>query len=1061
MFHNSIFSDKFFDERKVEIQHFYQQYVENTPQKVETILEWYKDLQSGKVAQRNEEQQTSEFLDKIFGISLGYGSDENRWKLEKEFGFRDESTADGVLGYFEVQKSPIIKVVIEMKKLKINLDKPQMQRPDHFTPVQQAFHYADQVRDSCEWIIVSNFEEIRLYNANDPNRYESFLFSELLESINDTERNLIKKFPNLGKFFYLLHYGNLYNQLKQDDEGALPLTKKLYQYRLKRLEDVSLEFYNGYKKLRKKLNLHIKNKNTTIQLTDSQCFEISNKIFDRLIFMRFSQSVGLINHSIINDYIQFVRNVPTAFPLAWINIKAIFQSFDKGYQNDIPPFNGELFKPIEILEKITIENSILIEIFVFLLSYDFKDELKVDILGHIFEQSISEVTNQTQLENLTVRKRDGVFYTPEYITDFMIQNTLIEYLNNKKNEIYKNIKVDYLSEFEIDLQRWEKQNNEFSRTQAVEKYATFFTRYKEILSTIKILDPACGSGAFLVRVFDYLMKENETTENELEKLEENLYSIFLTQTNPTKTSKKGKSTKAQNLAIFESKTAVEQKKQKKLSEIGRKILLDNLFGVDINFESIEITKLSLWLKTANKNGIPLADLRNNIKMGNSLVENTNIDEKAFEWNNNFEYETFDVIVGNPPYFSLSTQNSKISDFYKEKFKVYERTSDIYCLFFEKALQLLKPKGIVSFITSNQWLQTNYGKTLRNFILENANPTLLINFAGFRIFPDAVVDTSILTLQKEHCLHYLKACIFDKTFQKNANIQTYIQENTLILTDLNADRWTIAENDTLLLKEKIKNAGSKLKDWDIKINYGIKTGLNDAFIIDEQTKNNLIQKDPKSAELLQPILRGRDVHQYHKNWADLYLITTKNGVQIEEYKAVFEHLESFGEFIRNRSDQGENWWNLRACSYYDSFHQEKIIYPETTVRRSEFYLDKTGFYIDKTCFMITGEHLAFLNGILASQLMEWYLETELRNLGKNSIQYSKQYMEEVPLPPKTIIDTNLYKKISEFSERLTVLYQNSVSNKLQIEEIKQNLNACVFELYNLGELEINKMLKTVH
>ncbi|TAE00444.1 MAG: hypothetical protein EAZ97_05935, partial [Bacteroidetes bacterium] len=279
-----------------------------------------------------------------------------------------------------------------------------------------------------------------------------------------------------------------------------------------------------------------------------------------------------------------------------------------------------------------------------------------------------------------------------------------------------------------------------------------------------------------------------------------------------------------------------------------------------------------------------------------------------------------------------------------------------------------------------------------------------------------------------------------------------------------------------------NTGKKLKNWEIKINYGIKTGLNQAFIVDTETKEKLCEQikinrglltglneafivdhslkeklcaeNSQNSELFVPILRGRDVHQYQANWANLWLILTKNGVDIEKYPSIKKHLESF-ENIKKRSDQGENWWNLRACAYYEDFEKPKIIYPETTVRRSEFYLDLEKHYIDKTCFMITAnrsEDLYYLLGILTSGLIEWYLEEELRTLGKITVQYSKQYIENIPIP---VIENE---KQSAIYWQIVELMQNlKTANIFATKSILNDLVAKLFDLTTEEKEEIN--LKT--
>lgn len=340
--------------------------------------------------------------------------------------------------------------------------------------------------------------------------------------------------------------------------------------------------------------------------------------------------------------------------------------------------------------------------------------------------------------------------------------------------------------------------------------------------------------------------------------------------------------------------------------------------------------------------------------------------------------------------------------------------------------------------------------------------MLINFGGLKIFQDATVDTSILILSKSECNNNLTACHFKNDYEKGNSIDEYLYKNAVTLDNLNVEKWVIAKSNTIELKNKIKQTGEILKHWKIKINRGLLTGLNEAFIIDTKTKNELIKQDANARKIITPILRGRDVHKYSVEWAGLWLIVTKNGININDYPSINNHLKSFGQKIKSRADQGDNWWNLRACSYYDLFEKEKLIYPETTVRRSEFYYDNNGSYIDKTCFMITGENLKFLNGVLSSKLLEWYLESELRLLGKRSIQYSKQFIEQVPVPKISNNTLKLSNEIIKLVDQSLKLNEEKAEAKLEtkINQLKSKIDYCesrineiVYQLYELTEAEI--------
>ncbi|TAE01774.1 MAG: hypothetical protein EAZ97_03045, partial [Bacteroidetes bacterium] len=647
--HNPIFSQKTFEHENIDLKKYFDK-LENIEKRVEILTNWYKDLKSGKVGQRTEKQQQSEFLDAVFGSVLGYEKNELVWHLEKEFTLESGTVPDGVLGIFGVQRKTEIKAVIELKKLQINLDKEQRQRDDRKSPVQQAFSYAQIAK--CQWIIVSNFDEIRLYHCTDPNRYESFLFSELL-TVFANEKEISRKYPNLPKFFYVLSYGQLFNKIDQNenDLGSVAKTEKLYFNRFKRLSEITNKFYKNYKQNRQMLHQHLQERNPNLAI---DYFFFAQKILDRLIFIRFAEEIEIVDTKLIRDFWQLLYNLPTNKPLAWQNALYLFSSFDEGFAQKIPPFNGELFKPLPILYELVVENDIFLAILRFLNLYDFRNDLKVDILGHIFEQSLNDL--QSEIENTTARRKDGVFYTPEYITDYMINQTLLKLLTEKKEEIYKSLEIDFISEFETDLLRWQSQN-ETNRKKAAQIYTDFFIAYENVLKNIKILDPACGSGAFLTRVFDILFKEMEIVYLEKQKAVDLFYENFVLVETPQKSTKKSKNNLNITPNAFEDSQSKTQKMQRAMAEIGRNILLENLFGVDLNKESTEITKLSLWLKTANR-FVSLANLSENIKQGNSLIHDLSITDRAFDWQKSFpkvmESGGFDLILGNPPYFSMST-----------------------------------------------------------------------------------------------------------------------------------------------------------------------------------------------------------------------------------------------------------------------------------------------------------------------------------------------------------------------------------------------------------------------
>ncbi len=455
---------------------------------------------------------------------------------------------------------------------------------------------------------------------------------------------------------------------------------------------------------------------------------------------------------------------------------------------------------------------------------------------------------------------------------------------------------------------------------------------------------------------------------------------------------------------------------------------------------------------------------------------TNTIEWAFEFpeilSDEGEFQGFDLVIGNPPYFSIS-KDQHLKEV-NENYQTFKQTGDVYMLFIERGLQILKPKGKLCMITSNKWMRAAYGDTFRNYLLKNAKPELLLDFGGVKIFDEATVDTNILFIKKEKQTNIsFDAVYFKKNFKPDKDdIEKYTKENKITLSGLTSESWNIASDKVNKIKEKIQQKGKILENWDNKINYGIKTGFNDAFFINGKTKDELIAQDPKSAEIIEPLLRGRNVHKYYIDKEDQFLINTYNGKLIEEenpttgkitkvrvdrieveqnYPAIYKYLLKNKEKLIKRSDQGEHWTNHRNCAYQHLFYGEKIIYPETTVRRSEFYLDNNSYLTDKTCFILTGENLKYLNGVLSSKLIEYYLETELRTLGKKSIQYSKQYMEKLPIPEITENNKKNVTKIENFvSEILTTKEKDA---KVDTTKQQTEIDKLVYKLYALSKEEI--------
>ena len=402
----------------------------------------------------------------------------------------------------------------------------------------------------------------------------------------------------------------------------------------------------------------------------------------------------------------------------------------------------------------------------------------------------------------------------------------------------------------------------------------------------------------------------------------------------------------------------------------------------------------------------------------SLQERAGISISFFEWGTVFSEifdengkKGFDIVIGNPPYIQLQANKGELADLYScQNFKTFVRTGDIYCLFYEKGWEILRNGGCLCFITSNKWMRAGYGEQTRDFLANNANPELLIDFSGVDIFETATVVTNILLFTRSENKGQT-ACVASNNTVKNCigNISEFVKSSKYIQNLSTSDGWIILTPSELAIKQKIQDAGTLLRDWNIDIYRGVLTGFNDAFIITGDMRHNIldscITEDERlrTTELIKPILRGRDIIRYGYKWADLWLINTHNGyhdiarININKYPALKKHLDKYWDKISIRGDKGDTPYNLRNCAYIDEFRKPKVIYPETT-KGARFAFDDSGMFIDKTCFMLISDSAQYLQKTLSSKLFEvaynkMFSSVELVN---HTYQYNKHALLKLPI-----------------------------------------------------------------
>ncbi len=427
---------------------------------------------------------------------------------------------------------------------------------------------------------------------------------------------------------------------------------------------------------------------------------------------------------------------------------------------------------------------------------------------------------------------------------------------------------------------------------------------------------------------------------------------------------------------------------------------------------------------------------------------------------------FDVVIGNPPYIQLQKDNGRLADLYQDVgFDAFTRMGDIYCLFYEKGTELLHNEGNLCFITSNKWMRAGYGEKLRDFFVKHTRPIQLLDM-GPDVF-DATVDTNILLLQNgaPWATVSLDAVTIGHDFDRQTgNISQYLNEHGVIMsTPDEGEPWAILSSTEMDLKRKIEEVGTRLKDWDIEIYRGIVTGCNEAFIIDEAKREELIQQDPRSAEIIKPLLRGKDIKRYSVQQSGYYILATGYDLDIPNlYPAVYNHLESVGEQIEsgeirtrgrglyNRDDQGENWWNLRACAYYSEFEKEKVVWKRIGSILRFAYIQHRMYCLDSTCIAI-GKYVKLLTGVLNSPVGHYQLFTHAPKTGTGDLIVSVQAVEPVLVPPITEANQNL---ATEIENKIDEIFEATAENPdADTSNLEDEIDKLVYDLYGLDEDEI--------
>ena len=781
---------------------------------------WINNLENGVLDNSKEEEFQGEFLYDIFTTVLravNKSDGQKEWNLERETKTKmDGQKADGVLGFFDVDGKKDVRAVIELKGAKVSLDVRQKRVGDTRTPVEQAFGYAPKYGSSCKWVIVSNYKEIRLYSQTEMNEYQVFFLEDLKDDLE------FKKFIYILSFYYLV-----------GTENKKAKTIELSEEYQKNQTEIEKKFYNEYKTIRLHIFENMRKNNPTVN--ENIIIEKVQKLLDRFLFICFCEDKGLLPNEIFYKTLEKGKNFGEVFEVfkilcSWINLG--------NARKNIAHFNGGLFKSDDVLDGLYVDNEVFEEMRK-ISDYNFDSELNENILGHIFEQSVSDIeelkkfVSGEEFDNKkSKRKKDGIFYTPKYITKYIVENSIKNWLDDKRKELGEN-ELPELSEKDFEIKYASKKSDKRIYSKNLRKHIDFWTKYREAVKNIKIVDPACGSGAFLITAFEYLLNYNNYLNDKI---------FDLTGTKD----------------LF--------------SDTTREILQNNIFGVDLNKESVEITKLSLWLKTADKNKT-LASLENNIKCGNSLIDDAEIaGELAFDWEKEFpqvfENGGFDIVVGNPPYVFARDNFSEIEkNYYIKNYVSSNYQINTYILFMEKSFKLLKNKGYASMIVPNSWLMMYSGKGIREYILEKIKLLEIVNLAGYS-FENVNVETVIYFGYKEKG-EFVTKVLLNKgkefIYSHSKNSISFINEEEKLFKVFSD------ECSEEINKKIFKN--SIALDEIVEIKAGLQAyekGKGIPKQTEEDVKNRPYDYTYKFDEETYKYLEGNNVVRYSINWSGKYL-----------------------------------------------------------------------------------------------------------------------------------------------------------------------------------------------
>jgi len=999
------------------------------PDRVASLIETFgRNIESYRQGPYNEAQVRKEFIDPFFK-ELGWDMDNERGHAEA---YKDVIHEDAIRVGGATKAPDYCFRVGGTRKFFLEAKKPSVNIKDDPSPAYQLRRYAWSAKLPLS--ILTDFEEFAVYDCRvRPHKNDKPAKARILYFTYDE---------------YAERWDEIASRFTRDAVLKGSFDKYAQAKRKRGTAEVDAAFLGEIEVWRDTLarNIALRNAN----LSNRELNFAVQRTIDRIIFLRICEDRGIEPYK----QLEGVTNGIDVYP----RLVALFRRADDRYNSGLFHFMREKDRtegPDELTPDLVIDDKPLKGILHSLYYPDSPYEFSVlpaEILGHVYEQFLGKVITLTaghraKVEDKPeVKKAGGVYYTPSYIVDYIVEHTVGKLLEERRVEVTQ-----------VSRGRGKKR----LRVPAMDR-------------PLRILDPACGSGSFLLGAYQVLL---------------NWYRDYYSDNDP------------QAWAKFEEPPiACATDGSWKLTTAERKrILLDHIYGVDIDTQAVEVTKLSLLLRVleGEKNLVlfhnerALPDLASNIKCGNSLIgpdfyesqpfatfdEEERFRINAFDWHTEFPHifkdGGFDAVIGNPPYVRQEgIVDSK--DYYRGRYSSYCGGADLYVYFVERSLASLKQGGYFSFIIANKWLRTEYASRLRSLLLGHEIEEL-VDFGDLPVFRGATAYPCILRIRQSS-----PASTFTFSPVKTLDFLNLSDEVTrskcLIQTsELSSGAWTLCDPKTAKLLDKMSSFTITLGAYLGKDVYrGLLTGKDDVFVIDRTTRDQLISQDARSAEVLKPYIVGKDVHRYEPPTSSRYVMFTRRGISIEKYPAILEYLREHrasiaprpvdwkGSTWEGRKPGAYKWYEIQdAIDYYAEFEKPKLVYLKFQVRPA-FTYDVHGVYPNSALWIIPSPDL-YLLGILNSKV-GWFLVSQFCTRIQNGYQLIYKYLHQIPVPSPSsaCCEPARHDQMVELVEGMLQLHAGLAAAKTpdekktlqrQIDATDRQIDQLVYELYGLTDDEI--------